>query len=126
MPELWELETNALRQDHMRAQDDLAKAKDATDAGLAAQLVRDVISSVEGVCEALDERLSAWQGTGLENGQQYESCTSSKDELESWVSEAEGIADELDELDGDEDEMAGDLGDILDRVEDVPELDLGA
>jgi hypothetical protein len=88
----WMRETNPLRQEHYRAQD-------AHSAVVSA--IEELREIVEGIVDSLDDRISGWEGTNLENGQQYQSCSDSRDELQTWI-------DQLPELD------------------ELPDLDLGA
>ena len=141
-PQQHELETNSLRADHMQAEAHASSAETEPNAADAAMSLRTAIELVEGIVSSLEDRLSSWDGTGLENSEQYAACESSKDDLEAWKDAAESVADALEQLDDNEpdrsdfdsdddfDEASAEYEQALDEaraeLEPLPELDLGA
>lgn len=97
-PALADLETNPLRADALRAEEMLALAQSSGDAESAASHLSGAIDMAQGLIDALDERISGWSGTNLENSYQYEACESTKSTFEDWVSRAEEVQDQLEEM----------------------------
>lgn len=128
-PAPWERETNPLRAEHMQAAaqvdrltgygngDDIESVEEVADQ------LQSAIDTTSSVIDALQERVDGWQGTNLEYSYQAEACGMSLEELESWVSDAEGIVNDLSQLGEGETEEAAD---ILGQLQELPDLDLGA
>lgn len=139
-PAAYERETNPLRAEHMQAEEAADLAMSAGSAADAILHLEEAQAGAENLTEQLQERLDGWSGTGLENGPQAEACENSRYELELWATEAENILQELRELDEPDEgtfeddseyEMAlldheSELAEIVNRIEALPELDLGA
>jgi hypothetical protein len=146
----WMRETNATRQEHMRAAEAVETAMGAETAEEATAALKEALELAQGVVDTLEERLSGWQGTGLENSGQYEACSNTSAELEEWLSQAYGWADDLEALPEPPTEPEG-YGDMTKvgyidatdyevtltdweqafdeaqgAIEELPELDLGA
>lgn len=99
-PQPWELETNPLRQEAMQGSTAHENATSSVDdAATAATYLREAIGIAESLAEQLNERVSSWESTNLENSSQAEACKTSAEEFESYVIEAESIADELEAMD---------------------------
>jgi hypothetical protein len=138
-PRPWERETNTLRASPMQAESLVSSVQSSEDdpEGMATDL-QQALDLIQEVIDDLDNRLFGWQGTGLENSQQYESCDTTKYELESWLSTAEMVVSELEAIDVPEateddeadqeaaEQLTADIELALSSLEDIPELDLGA
>jgi hypothetical protein len=155
-PEAHERETNPIRAEGMQGEDAIAKAQSLTyDHMGAAEAVREAIGFAESIRDQLDERVSAWQDTNLANSYQAEACEMTKDAFDEWASEAESVADDLENLEQpaesdyeatdpafaseDDPEQAAanayqdalsdyeqEVQDLIDTLPEWPEVDLGA
>lgn len=153
-PQPWELETNPLKAEAMQGEDAHANATSMTsDAASAASYLREAIDVATSVSEQLQERIDNKSGSGFEQSSEVDALSQSQYDFEEYVSEAETIADDLEQLDTPPEESQFDAADYqsesdpaaaaedayedavaeyendvqeaLDRLPDWPELDLG-
>jgi hypothetical protein len=139
----------------MRGEDAHNRAKDQTsDAHDAAIYLREALGYAESIKDQLEDRVGNWQDTGLDATDQAEACRTSLANFEDYVCEAESVADNLEALPepptiydypesayGKEEDpaQAADedfdhatyayedaVTEVLDRLPEWPELDLGA
>lgn len=134
-PQSWERETNPLRAEHMQAEALVSEAQGIEDDPVtAAARLSEAVELVQGLVDQLNERVSSWQSTNLENSQQYQSCEASAQDLESWVGTIEPLISELEAFDTPEgdwddeayDQWAADVELTMNQIDELPELDLGA
>jgi hypothetical protein len=120
----WELETNVTRSDHIRADIRAGQAREDTDPALALAHLDEAIDLVDACKETLENRVEGWSKGGLANSQQYAICENTVHELDVWLDNAREVRDRLDTLVREEDADET-LDDVMNDLDDLPELDMG-
>lgn len=125
-PEPWEVESNEKRAAIMRGQNAWGLAQDAETPEDAAGHIRDAVGEAETARDLFQEAVDGWSGTGLEMSEMAQNFEYAVDELDSWISEAETLADDLEGWAPDEPEdgeEGEDWADLLANVDEFPEPD---
>ena len=135
-PKSWELETNPTKATDIEGGFLLSEAQGADEAGQARDSLQSAISMAESIVEDLEERISNKEGTALEHTAEYETLEESRDNFKCWIDPANGVLDELEEMgdapdpedEGEESQLSYEeaLANILNQLEEWPELDLGS
>lgn len=91
-PSSYDKEGNSKRRALMMATDKLADARDADTPDTAAEALREALDAAQEACDGFAEALDAWSGTNFESSDMYASFEAGRDDLESWMNDAESVA----------------------------------
>jgi hypothetical protein len=122
-PHPWELVGNPKRQDLMRASQAWADAFNADTAEEAAAHLEDAAGFARSAAEQFQDAVDGWQGTGLENSEQYATFESAADELDTWADEAERVAGDLTSWEPEHEDDTDGWRETLHETEEPPDID---
>lgn len=94
-PASWERESNSKRQSVMQAEDAVMDAQAAEDQQEAIDKLQEAIDYAENVRDEFQSAVDSWADTNLQYSYQYEAFESAVQELEDWLSDAEGALSDL-------------------------------